>query len=301
MFGKTDLAGTDGTLLGAQGALTWAAAPESIKVTRGTSDANKNSEFELGYNRTVTPSSPFWLGWSFALGTTPSAIAAAAHTAEVGFTPRMAITAPADGSSTTATTAHVTGTSGDDSGAPVTVAVNGHAATVGSGGDWSVDVPLDVGSNTLTAVATNRYGTTAGAHRSVTRTVVNSPAPNFTGASLKGVHTLTLDGAGDVTLKIGCPADAGGNCTGTASLVSSSPVTPAAKHKKRIKLGSKHFSIAPGNTGKVKIHITRGGRRYIKKNGKIRAKLTVTSKVGTGKSKNRTTKLTLRVHQAKKH
>ena len=170
MFAKFDRTATDGTVAGSQGAETWAAAPDSILFLVGTdpSVTIPYSEIETGYHRTVGPSAPTWFGWAFGLGTTPAAVQSAAHDAEVSFTPRVAVGAPADGSSTTDEVAHVTGTSSDDSGDAVAVSVNGTLATVGAGGAWSVDVPLALGANTLTATATNRYGATSTAQATVT-------------------------------------------------------------------------------------------------------------------------------------
>jgi hypothetical protein len=45
----------------------------------------------------------------------------------------------------------------------LSVKVNGVAATVGAGGDWSADVPLHEGSNLIVAVASNASGVTASA------------------------------------------------------------------------------------------------------------------------------------------
>jgi hypothetical protein len=301
MLDKNDIASADGTLAGAQGAVTWAAAPQSVKVTRGTSDPMQFSELELGYRRTVTSSSPMWLGWSFALGTTRSAIAAAAHTAEVSFTPRITVATPADGATTGAGTAHVTGTAGDDSGAPVAVDVNGHAATVDASGNWGQDVPLSPGANTLTATVTNRYDTTATVRRTITRTV--APLPHrFRGARFRGSHSLRLDRKGNVVLRIACPSDATSACSGTVSLVSASAVSAATKgpRPKRIKLGAKRFKAAAGKTVKVTIHVSAKARRYIAKHHKMGVKLTIAARDASAASKKTSAKLTIRAARAKR-
>jgi hypothetical protein len=302
MYGKNDLASPENTLAGVQGAITWAAAPESIRVTQGTSDAN--SDFELAYHKSISVSAPMWLGWSFAVGETQSGITAAAHNAEADFMPHIAITAPGDGSSTSATTAHVTGTASDNSGDTVVVSVNGHSAIVDAGDNWSVDVPLSPGANTLTATVTNRYGTSASASRSVTRSVAG-PSHIFHGARFHGSHTLRLDRHGNLVLRIACPADSATACSGTASIVSASAVRAAAKRPrlKLLKVGSRKFKVAAGKTKKVTIHVTAKARRYIKKHHKLRAKLTITSRdaaTAAGKNKKIIAKLAIKPAATKK-
>jgi hypothetical protein len=303
MFGKNDMASADGSLAGVQGAVTWAAAPESLKVTRGTSDAAGYSEFELGYAKTISPSSPMWLGWSFALGDSQSGIAAAAHDAEAAFTPRIAIASPADGTSTTEATAHVTGTASDNSGDTIAVSVNGHAATVDSGGNWSVDVPLGPGSNTLAATVTNRYGTSASASRTVTHPAAAGEVHVFRGARYRGPHTLRLDRHGNLVLRIACPADSATACSGAVSLVSASAVRAAARRPraKVLRVGSKKFAVKAGKTGKVKIHVTSKAQRYIAKRHKLRSKLTISSRdVAAAARKKTTARLTIKPAAKKK-
>ncbi len=301
MYGKNDLASPEGTLAGVQGAVTWAAAPESVRITQGTSDAQ--SGLELAYRKTIDPSSPMWLGWSFAVGDTLSGITASAHAAEAGFMPHIAITSPADGSSTTAAATHVTGTASDSSGDTLGVSVNGHSASVDSGGNWSADIPLNPGANTVTATVTNRYGTSASTSHSVAR-VSASPPHVFHGARFRGAHTLRLDRHGNLVIRVTCPADSATACSGTASLVSASAVHAAARRPraKVLKVGSHKFRIKPGRTGKVKIRVTAKARRYINKHNRLRVKLTITSRDGaTAANKKITAKLTIKPAAKKKH
>jgi hypothetical protein len=295
MYVKDDRNATNGTFAGAQGAITWAAAPGAIKFLYPTDGPDHASEFELAYNRTIGPGSPTWLGWSFALGTTPAGLESAAHDAETSFRPRVAITT---GGTTPSATAHVTGTSADDSGDPVSVTLNGHLATVAQGGAWSADVPLAVGPNTLTATATNRYGNTATAQATVTRVTPHTPGSTkhvFHGASLHGSHTLKLDKHGNAIVSVSCPKDSTGACSGRATLVSTPVVAAAAKHKRvRIRLGSKSFKVPAGKTRKVKIHVSRKGRRTLVKNGRLKARLSVKSSDGSGPAKVKTATVTLK-------
>jgi hypothetical protein len=307
MYGKNDLASGESTLAGVQGSITWAAAPESIRITQGTSESN--SDFELAYHKTISPPAPMWLGWSFAVGETQSGITAAAHDAEASFTPHIAIIAPADGSSTSAATEHVIGTASDNSGDTVAVSVNGQSAIVDSGGNWSADVPLSPGANTLTATVTNRYGTSSSARRSVTRVAAGpSPVPShvFHGARFRGSHTLRLNRHGNLVLGIACPVDSATACSGTASIASTSAVRAAGKRPraKVLKVGSRKFKVAAGAAKKITIHVTAKARRYIKKHHKLRAKLTIASRdtaTAAGKNKKITAKLAIKPAATKKH
>ena len=272
MLAKFDRTATDGTVAGSQGAETWAAAPDSILFLVGTDPSvTIPSEIETGYHRTVGPSAPTWFGWAFGLGTTPAAVQSAAHDAEVSFTPRVAVSAPADGSSTTDEVAHVTGTSSDDSGDAVAVSVNGTLATVGAGGAWSVDVPLTLGANTLTATATNRYGATSTAQATMTRTEPTTPPPGpgpgptpsphkFAGATYVGRGVLRLSRSGVVVLAVKCPAVALVKCSGSLSLRAGRP---------RFGLGSGAFQAAAGKTVKVRIRLTRRARRLLARHTRL--------------------------------
>ncbi len=95
--------------------------------------------------------------------------------------PALAITSPADGSSTTADSVTVTGTASDAN--PFTLTVNGTATTV-SGGSYSRTVALALGSNTLTVVATDGAGNTQTVTRSVTRTSPLPPEPSTVASAI---------------------------------------------------------------------------------------------------------------------
>ncbi len=81
--------------------------------------------------------------------------------------PAVAITTSAG--STTRSSLQITGTASDAASGLASVTVNGVTATITSG-TWSVTVPLNLGSNTVTATATDNVGNSATASISVTRT-----------------------------------------------------------------------------------------------------------------------------------
>ena len=82
--------------------------------------------------------------------------------------PTLSITAPAEGLVTNKTTVTVTGKTDDATSKPVTVTVNGAAATVGTDGSFSKDVSLSNGANKITIIATDKAGKTTTVVRNVT-------------------------------------------------------------------------------------------------------------------------------------
>ncbi len=89
--------------------------------------------------------------------------------------PALSVTAPTNGSSTTADSVTVTGTASDAN--PFTLTVNGIATTVTSGA-FSRKVALAVGANTITTAATDGAGNIRSDSRSVTRTQLLPPPPD---------------------------------------------------------------------------------------------------------------------------
>lgn len=87
--------------------------------------------------------------------------------------PKVAVTSPADGASLTGDSVQVRGSVTTDT-EEVGVVVNGLAAQV-NGGEWVATVPLQVGSNVLTATATD--ATSAQVTASVTVTVEDATTP----------------------------------------------------------------------------------------------------------------------------
>ena len=81
--------------------------------------------------------------------------------------PSLTVTAPADNSTTTASSISVTGTANDATALGVTV--NGDPVSLDEGGAFSTTIPLDEGANVITVVATDAAGNTSAVVRNVTR------------------------------------------------------------------------------------------------------------------------------------
>ncbi|MBP6669029.1 MAG: hypothetical protein KA180_06240 [Gemmatimonadales bacterium] len=103
--------------------------------------------------------------------------------------PALAVTAPTNGSSTTADSVTVSGTASDAN--PFTLTVNGIATTV-SAGAFSRKVALVVGSNTITTVATDGAGNVRSDVRSVTRTSNLPPDPSTVAPPLPQTVASTI-------------------------------------------------------------------------------------------------------------
>lgn len=103
----------------------------------------------------------------------------AADAVSCGFTvdtvpPVLNVTAPADGFVTNKATVNVTGSSNDLTSGPVTVTVNGKAATVGADGSFTLPVTLTEGENEITVVSTDSAGKTTTVNRTV---ILDTAAP----------------------------------------------------------------------------------------------------------------------------
>jgi hypothetical protein len=196
--------------------------------------------------------------------------------------PAVAITAPADGTTVTSPTVTLTGTASDDG--PVSVQVDGHAATVAADRTWSVAVPLAAGANALTATATDADGNTATARRSVTLATTHPPVARprpsnaFTlSASVakdrRSVKlTLRLPGAGAIRATLKRTARKTTLATGRKTVKSSGKVTLTLK------------------LSRSALKLLRGGHR-------LKARLSVTFTPTGGTARTQTKLLTLRARR----
>lgn len=163
----------DGSESSPQGAVTFSNPPESETIA-GTTNSAPTTWVELHYPRTVPANGSVALGFTFSDGFLASDVASDVAAAQQAFMPTVSIASPANGARVHGGTVTVTGTASDASGLS-TLAVAGYPATVGSGGAWSVIVPVTPGQNTIAAVATNVFG-----NNSQAQIAVNAPAPSVT-------------------------------------------------------------------------------------------------------------------------
>jgi hypothetical protein len=122
--------------------------------------------------------------------TTPSGTGTSAVTFLLIAPPTITITTPADGATLTGTSIPVGGTVSSDT-EEVSVSVNGIAVQV-NGGQWVVTVPLQPGSNVLTATATDATGAQASVSITVTTTTGPPPVLLLQASPDTGIAPLTV-------------------------------------------------------------------------------------------------------------
>jgi hypothetical protein len=242
-----------------QGALTMSAPPNGIEF------GEHPTYFELHYTRTVPAGGSVSIGQSFATAFALANVEALARQARSDFSPTVAISTPASGSTSTSSTVTVKGTVGAGAnGLPSTVSVNGVSAAVSAEGAWSAQVPLTVGANTITATTTDQYGLQGSAQVAVTYAPPPPPPPPITAsATLLG---SSYNGK-DVLLRIACRAG-GATCTGRASAIALEKIAIRSHHhrgrhsKTRFKtvqltVAAGSFSIPAGQTQTLELKVGR--------------------------------------------
>jgi hypothetical protein len=161
-------AGTDDVFKFPQGAMTMSQAPSSI---HWYTKAGSRYYGSFRYTPTIPAGGTFKVMHTFLQGGSKSDIAAqAASESDRLGTPSVAITTPADGSSTDNAAVTVTGTASDPGGAVTNLKVNGEDVAVAADGTWSKAMTLATGENTITAVASDAAGNSGSASVKVTFT-----------------------------------------------------------------------------------------------------------------------------------
>jgi hypothetical protein len=159
-------------------------------------------------------------------------------------------------------------------------------------------------------VAENVDGTTAGTDRTFKTPAAGAPdqPPQF---GLLDVKDVTIDKDGNVIIPglfVGCP-QAGGPCDVTALIQTLGKVSGkvvAAKHKKkkarRHVLGTRTYGVPSGTITKVKVKLSKGTRRLLKKHGKIKATVhIVITTLGSHKQTKIDKKFVIHGRKKKKH
>ncbi len=153
------------------GAIVLASPPgEPATVTAGSAETKGASGLTTPYSLTVGQTTDATVTITYAEGYTQGEVCALAETVKSGCQPSVSITSPAGSATTASTSITVPGTA-SDAVSLSSLTVDGKLVTV-SAGAWSTALTLVPGTNTITAVATNRAGLT----RTVTATVT-APTP----------------------------------------------------------------------------------------------------------------------------
>jgi hypothetical protein len=95
-----------------------------------------------------------------------------------------------------------------------------------------------------------------------------------------------------VTVKLRCPAATVGRCTGRAKLTTKR--RSGAGSARTVVLGRAPFSIKAGSRAKIKVKVTRAGRRLLRRVLRLRGRATNAARDGAGRSKTTAAAVTIR-------
>jgi len=136
------------------------------------------------------------------------------------------------------------------------------------------------------------------------------PPDTFTGVGIVTKRATVRKGR--VRIAVTCPANAGGplngepgSCTGeltlrTAHRVKASALTGARKKGKVLTLGTARFVLGAATTGRIRVHLSRKGRKLLKKRKTRRAVCTAVAHDGRGKVGTTSRHIKLKLAKKKK-
>ena len=180
----------------------------------------------------------------------------------------------------------VSGGDGND-----TVNVRDNTADVALGGDGNDSVVADTPELDI-----------LDGFETVERTHVDPPAPVDTATrpvKIAGGTVKVSKSARTASIKVSCPADSPGNCTGSLTLRTAHRVHVAGLSV-ILELGSARYDLAPGTSATLKVKLGRGVERLADRKGRIKV-LAIASTGSSGKIASTTRGLTLALgHAAKK-
>jgi hypothetical protein len=165
----------------------------------------------------------------------------------------------------------------------------------------TIAVPKNAGPGTYTTTLT---GTVAGTQsRSGTASYTVKPLPPAPIAKLSGSRTLKPK-HGRLTLPLSCPAAAIDPCAGTVTLKSTSAIAAKKKHRKKarkrtVTFAKGSFAIAPGQTSKLRLRLTKLGSKALAKNRKVRVSAIFTGQNRAGAQAQAVTALVLKAEPVK--
>jgi hypothetical protein len=286
IYYKTNATTPDGgDLENPQLAIVYDTAPDGGTVAFHEGSVKARPVFEMHYARMIPAGGSYKLRMGFVTEYALSVVKTMAGEILATYPPSVSIASPANGTAVSTPTVTVTG-SASDAAALASVAVNGHAATLAGNGSWSVSVPLNLGANTLTAVATDQAGLTAS--QSIAVTYVPTQA----------VQVGNVSGAnGKVSFKVACKGLAGQKCKVVATLTTNEKLRgskllaiSAKRHRrpktstKTVTVGAKTVTIPVGKTMTITITPNATGRKLLARFHKLPVHLSAVMVVGASKS-----------------
>jgi hypothetical protein len=146
--------------------------------------------------------------------------------------------------------------------------------------------------STTTTTATSSTGTSSTATSSTptSTSATAPPTPPFAGVRLMSTR-LSFDGR-FIALKLSCPAGTVGHCSARTKLTARRRAGSGAASS--VTLGRASVSIAAGKQAKVRVRVSRGGRRLLGRVRPLRGKDTNAAHDGAGRSKTTVAAVTIR-------
>jgi hypothetical protein len=148
-------------------------------------------------------------------------------------------------------------------------------------------------------VASNQTGTATGGDQTF-HTAAMGSGPSSPGDAFAGVRLIStrLALAGRfITLRLSCPAATAGGCTGRTRLTARHR-RPGSRAAVSVALGRASFSIEPGRTARVRVRVTRGGRRLFAHARRLRGRAANAAHSGAGESRTTVSGVTIRRRSA---
>ncbi len=265
-----------------QGAIVYDTRPsEQLSVYRSTEAKEGYNGFEMPYQHTIPAGGTFTLRMAFIQAYALPEVETRANEALASYRPTLTISKPANGETVATSSVTVSGTTSDSEGTP-TLAVDGKAVSVGTGGAWSTSVALNKGANTITAVATNQLGLTTEKSVNVTYTPVSPPPVE---PRAKQVGTAKGDN-GEVTFTLTCKGTAGTACEVESTITTIEKLrhgrlvaVSARRHPRtrseEVTVGSSKLTIPAGQKVTISIQLDSTGKSLLAKFGALPVHLSV--------------------------
>jgi len=234
-----------------------------------------NGGFYLDFTGSVPPGGTQTISQYYAMGESQGEVDgyATAQRDELGL-PTVAITSPADGTnwSVRRPPPVVTGTASDNV-AVTSLKVNGATVPVAADGTWTAQVPLNLGANTITAVAGDGAGNTATA--TVTISLFRPPLLLVT-VSRSGKVKVKRTGRKfllDTGLVVHCPP--GVSACSTVGSAKTVKAVYAKLHRRKVTLAKRTVRIAGGKSTRIVLTFTPKGVKVLRRNKRLAIKITL--------------------------
>jgi hypothetical protein len=285
-------AGTDDTFQYPQGAVTITPAPTSV---RWYTKAGSRYYGLFRYAQTIPAGGTAKVLRTYIDGGSKSDITTQAVAEQDRFgTPTVAITSPANGSTTDTAAVTATGTASDPGAPAPKLSVNGQDVTVAADGTWSLPITLATGENTITAVASDAAGNSSQATSKVTYTPpVVAPAPDKIAPTLGlviGKLKLAKLRAKGLPVTVSCSEA----CTFTVTLVIDSKTAKKLHLSRTVTVGKKSGSLAAKGKKKVTVKLTKKAKRKLAKAKKVTFTVKVAAKDKAGNRSSKSKKTTVK-------